>query len=63
MSTFQVRQVGQFSKFFKKVIKLYVRGRVIIRVILTDMEFEKVSSMLVKLEVNIAAAQDHRGAV
>ena len=43
------------------MIKLYERGGFIIRVILTEMEFEKVSDKLGKVEVNIGAVQEYLG--
>ena len=43
------------------MIKLYERGGFIIRVILTEMEFEKVSDKLGKLEANIVAIQEYLG--
>ena len=46
----------QLSKSLNKVIKLYGRGGFIIRVILMDMEFEKVAELLGNIEVKISAA-------
>ena len=47
----------QLSKFLNKVIKLYGRGGFIIRVIMVDVEFDKVAETLGEFEVKIAAAR------
>ena len=49
----------QLSKSLNKVIKLYGRVSFIIRMILIDMEFEKVDELLQNFEFNIAAAIEH----
>ena len=49
------------SKSLKILIKFYVRGSFIIRVILTDMEFKKVDGILGKVEAKISAVTEHAG--
>ena len=48
----------QLSSYLIKVTK-YSRGGFIVRVILMDMEFEKVADEVVLVEVKTTAAQDH----
>ena len=49
----------QMSKSWNKVIKLYERGGLIVRMILMDVEFEKVAETLGDVEVNIVVAREH----
>ena len=53
------RTAKQLSKLFKKIVQLYARGGFIIRVILMDMEFEKVKDELGLIDVNTTAAREH----
>ena len=52
------RTVGQLADAITKVIKLYRRGGFIVRVVLMDMEFEKVADQVDKVEVNTTAARE-----
>ena len=54
---------GHLNKSLNKMIKLYGRDGLIIHVILMDMDLEKVMDTLVKLEVNVEAAQERMGEV
>ena len=53
----------QLSKSSNKVIKLYGRGCLIIRVLLMDMEFEKVVEIMGNVELNIAEERELMGEV
>ena len=53
------RTAKQLSKSLKKIVQLYARGGFIIRVILMDMEFEKVKDELGLVDVNTTAVREH----
>ena len=49
----------QIIKSLNKLIKLYGRGGLFIRMILKEMEVEKVAELLVKVEVNLEESREH----
>ena len=51
----------QISKILNKVIKLYGRFGFIIRVIMMDVEFDKVAETLGNFEVKFSASREHVG--
>ena len=53
----------QFSNSLITVIKLYLQNDSVIRVILMDIEIDKVANKLGKVEVNISVTQEHLGEV
>ena len=53
----------QFSNILITVIKLYLQNDSVIRVILMDIEIDKVANKLGKVEVNISVTEEHFGEV
>ena len=53
----------QLSNSLNEVIKLYVRGGLIIRVILMEMKFDNLAENLGKIEVNVRQSREHVGGV
>ncbi|EJK60825.1 hypothetical protein THAOC_18763, partial [Thalassiosira oceanica] len=53
------RTAKQLSSSLKKIIQLYGRGGFVIRVILMDMEFDKVADLLDLVKCNTTAAVEH----
>ena len=49
----------QLSKALNEIVQLYSRGGFIIRVILMDMEFEKIKDDMGLVDVNTTAAREH----
>ena len=52
-------QPGHLAKSLLKMIKLYARGEFVTRLVLMDMEFEKVKEKVSLLEVNTTEAREH----
>ena len=57
------RTKKQLARLLRRVCMLYGRGGFVVRVILMDMEFEKVSDEIGLVEVNTAAAREHVGEI
>lgn len=53
------RTAKQLSSSLKKIIRLYGSGGFIVRIILMDMEFEKVADEMENVIVNTTAAREH----
>ena len=49
----------QLSSSLTKIVKVYARGGFIVRLVLMDMEFEKIRDNFDKVEVNPTAAREH----
>ena len=49
----------QLSSSLTKIVKVYARGGFIVRLVLMDMEFEKIKDDFDKVEVNTTAAREH----
>ena len=57
------RTAKQLSSSLNKIVKIYARGGYIVRLILMDMEFEKVKSEMDSVEINTTAAREHVGEI
>jgi len=53
------RTAKQLSNSLKKIIQLYGRGGFVVRVILMDMEFDKVADLMALVKCNTTAAVEH----
>ena len=53
------RTAKQLSSSLTKIVKVYARGGFIVRLVLMDMEFEKIKDDFDKVEVNTTAAREH----
>ena len=53
----------QLAKSLMNIIKLYARGRLVIRLFLMDMEFEKIKDKVGLVEINTTAAREHVGEI
>ena len=53
------RTAKQLSSSLNKIVKIYARGGYIVRLILMDMEFEKVKAEMDSVEINTTAAREH----
>ena len=50
---------GQLAKYLMEIIKLCARGGFVTRLVIMDMEFEKVKYKVVLMKVNNTSAQEH----
>ena len=57
------RTAKQLSKSLKKIVKLYTRGGFIVRLVMMDMEFEKIKDEFDTVIVNTTGARDHVGEI
>ena len=55
------RTAPQLGKLLTKVLRLYALRGFIVRVVLMDMEFEKVQDHFALVEMNTTAAREHVG--
>ena len=53
------RTARQLAKSLMKVVKLYARGGFVVRLVLMDMEFDKIKDLVGLVEVNTTAAREH----
>ena len=55
------RTAKQLSSSLTKIVKVYARGGFVVRLVLMDMEFEKIKDEFDRVEVNTTAAREHVG--
>ena len=55
------RTVVQFAKYLKNIVNIYARGGFVIRLVLMEMEFEKIKDRVGPVEVNTTASIEHVG--
>ena len=53
------RTAKQLSSSLTKIVKVYARGGFIVRLVLMDMEFEKIKDEYDRVEINTTAAREH----
>ena len=51
------RTARQLSSSLTKIVKVYARGGFIVRLVMMDMEFEKIKDDFVRVEVNTTVAE------
>ena len=57
------RTANQISSSLNNIVKFYARGGFVVRLVLMDMEFEKIKDNFDKVEVNTTAAREHVGEI
>ena len=57
------RTAKQLSSSLKNTVKFYARGGFVVRLVLMDMEFEKINDNFDKVEVNNISAREHVGEI
>ena len=57
------RTAKQLSSSLNNIVKFYARGGFVVRLVLMDMEFEKIKHIFDKVEVNTTAAREHVGEI
>ena len=53
----------QLISSLNNIVKFYARGGFVVRLVLMDMEFEKIKHVFDKVEVNTTAAREHVGEI
>ena len=57
------RTARQLANALRKVMFIYARGGFLVRLVLMDMEFEKVKDLVPLVEINTTAAREHVGLI
>ena len=57
------RKAGQLAKSLRKIVKLYAKGRCIVRLALMDNKFNKIEDLVGLLETNTTATREHVGKI
>ena len=57
------RTARQLSSSLTKIVKIYARGGFIVRLVMMDMEFEKIKDEFTQVVVNTTAAREHVGEI